>query len=137
MSSTMCRYKTVMLIDDNEIDNFITEKVIKVNAFAERIQVHMDGSTAIEFLAEILRLGKPMEAMLPDVIFVDLNMPQMNGFQFIRRLYDMPDQFCRKSKVVILTSSLSEKDKETAKNLDPEILFLNKPLVQEHLSLIY
>lgn len=130
------KYTTVMLIDDNEMDNFINQKIIEANSFADKIYTNTNGLSALEFLNNLYVKKETLEEMLPEVIFVDLNMPIINGFQFIEKFYEMPKEFVETSKIVILTSSLNAEDREIAKRLRPNIIFLNKPLTQESLSSI-
>ena len=131
------KYTTVMLIDDNEMDNFINQKIIEANSFADRIYTNTNGLSALEFLNNLYIRKDILEELLPEVIFVDLNMPIINGFRFIEKFYEMPKEFVEKSKIVILTSSLNEEDREIAKRIRPNIIFLNKPLTKESLSSIY
>lgn len=128
------KYSTVMLIDDNEMDNFINQKIIEANSFASEIYTNTNGLSALEFLNNLAVKKGTLNEMLPDVIFVDLNMPLINGFQFIEKFYEMPDEFTSRSKIVILTSSLNDGDREIARRLNPEIVFLNKPLTEDALS---
>lgn len=128
------KYSTVMLIDDNEMDNFINQKIIEANSFASEIYTNTNGLSALEFLNNLAVKKDTLNEMLPDVIFVDLNMPLINGFQFIEKFYEMPDEFTSRSKIVILTSSLNDGDREIARRLNPEIVFLNKPLTEDALS---
>ena len=130
------KYTTVMLIDDSEMDNFINQKIIEANLFADKIYTNTNGLSALEFLNNIYVKKETLQEMLPEVIFVDLNMPIINGFQFIEKFYEMPKEFVETSKIVILTSSLNAEDREIAKRLRPNIIFLNKPLTQESLSSI-
>ena len=130
------KYTTVMLIDDSEMDNFINQKIIEANLFADKIYTNTNGLSALEFLNNIYVKKETLQEMLPEVIFVDLNMPIINGFQFIEKFYEMPKEFVETSKIVILTSSLNAEDREIAKRLRPNIVFLNKPLTKESLSSI-
>ena len=125
-----------MLIDDSEMDNFINQKIIEANLFADKIYTNTNGLSALEFLNNIYVKKETLQEMLPEVIFVDLNMPIINGFQFIEKFYEMPKEFVETSKIVILTSSLNAEDREIAKRLRPNIVFLNKPLTKESLSSI-
>lgn len=131
------KHCTAMLIDDNEMDNFINQKILEANSFAEKIYTNTNGLSALEFLKNLYVKRETLDEMLPDVIFVDLNMPLVNGFQFIEKFYEMPEEVVRKSKIVILTSSLNVNDREVAQRLNPEIVFLNKPLTSESLSSIW
>ncbi|MHB1278061.1 MAG: response regulator [Bacteroidia bacterium] len=128
------RFNRVMLIDDTFLDNFINKKIIETTAFAKDIDVRMDGLSAFESLRD---LDEETRAdFLPDVIFVDLNMPVMDGFQFIRKFYTLPEIYRDKCRIVILTSSVNESDRETAMGINPKIIFINKPLFPEDLALI-
>ncbi len=133
-SAPSFRFSTVMLIDDTPLDNFINKKIIETSAFAENIQVHLNGLTAYEYLRDLDK--ETLDASLPDIIFVDLNMPVMDGFQFIKKFYTLPRIYREKCRIVILTSSVNKSDRDMARGIDPDIVFLNKPLNTEHLSLI-
>ncbi len=136
LKKPVTRFSTVMLIDDNEMDNFINQKIIEANGFAEKIYTNTNGLSAIEFLKNIYVKKEMLDKMIPDVVFVDLNMPILNGFQFIEKFYELPTPIVEKSKIVILTSSLNAADKDIARRLNPEIVFLNKPLTAEALASI-
>ena len=73
---------------------------------------------------------------MPEVIFVDLNMPIMDGFQFIEKFELLINRSTKKFKLVILTTSINEEDKKKALKFNNNILFLNKPLTDEGLALI-
>lgn len=122
------KYKYVMLLDDNELDNFINQKVIEANHFAEKIYTNTSGKSALEFLNNLLVLDESSQVILPQVIFIDINMPIMDGFQFIRSLKALPQNKLKDCKLVILTSSMFEEDQHKAKELISNIVFLNKPL---------
>ena len=72
------KFQNVMLIDDNEIDNLINQKMIEAAVVAENIYTHTSAKSAIEFLKNVERLDVA-EQVLPDVIFLDIDMPvEMN-----------------------------------------------------------
>jgi len=131
------RYANAMLIDDSEIDNFINQKILESNYFAEKIYVNTGGISALEFIKNLAVNEELTERMMPDVIFVDLNMPLMDGFQFINQFLKLPENIIRKSKLIILTSSFNPEDREKAKLLFNDITFLNKPLTDEGLASIH
>lgn len=130
------RFPTVMLIDDSEIDNFINQKIIESNYFAEKIYVNTGGISALEFLKNLAVNEDLMAQLVPKVIFIDLNMPLMDGFQFIGQFLKLPPKLTEQTKLVILTSSFNPADREQASNLYKNVLFLNKPLTDEGLALI-
>lgn len=105
-----------MLVDDQKMANFITRKLIEVTGFS----------------TEVVDYTVPQEALLdlsntnPDLIFLDLNMPEVNGWQFLEVLTEKQNQ----TQVVIVTSSTSIHDKEKAQKYAQVIDFLEKPLTK-------
>lgn len=135
-SKPVFKYATAMLIDDSEIDNFINQKIIESNYFSEKVYVNTSGLSAIEFLKNISVNPEIMKTLIPEVIFIDLNMPLMDGFQFINQFFRLSECVTKKAKLIILTSSFNPEDKEKAKLLLKDIVFLNKPLTDESLASI-
>ena len=128
------KYDTVLLIDDNDLDNFINEKMIESLHFSKNITISMNGEKALTILKTLISEGGTSEKGYPDVIFVDLNMPIMNGFEFIERFKKLDDQKLTQCKLVILTSSIQNNDRVKAEQLDRNIVFANKPLTNELLN---
>ena len=77
------RYFAVMLIDDNEIDNLINQKMIESSGITKHIYIHTGARSALEFLKNIQEIDEFASKILPDVIFLDIDMPLMDGFQFL------------------------------------------------------
>ena len=130
------RFKQVMLLDDNELDNFINEKIIEANHFAEKIYVNSSGKSALEFLNNLATSGPSSDKIFPEAIFIDLNMPMMDGFQFIDNLKNVRGDKVKDCKLVILTSSIYPNDKAKALSISKDIIFMNKPLTNELLKTI-
>ena len=123
-----------MLLDDNELDNFINQKMIEAAHFASRIYVNTSSKSALEFLNNLSILSSDSNGIFPEIIFVDLNMPMMDGFQFIENLKkNLPEKF-DSLKMAILTSSNNPNDRQRAAGISKNIVFLNKPLSQEMLA---
>ncbi len=121
------KYEKVMLVDDNEMDNFINQKILEANHFAQTIYTNTNGISALEFLKNLFKNESLLNGY-PEIIFVDLNMPLMNGFQFIEKFLEFPEEVTKRCKIIILTSSLNPGDRENANKIDPTIKFLYKPL---------
>ena len=127
-------YKHVMLVDDSELDNFINEKIIESSHFSRTVYVNTGSKSALEFLNNLSLISKDKEDIFPEVIFIDLNMPIIDGFQFINYLLEMKNEKANKCKLVILTSSVHPEDRNKVKNISEKIIFLNKPLTEQMLE---
>jgi CheY-like chemotaxis protein len=114
----------ILLIDDNEADNEFHSRAIKKSGVCQCVEVANGGQKALDYL---LRSGTA-ESPTPDLIFLDINMPGMNGFEFLEE-YNQLDP-AKKSKMVVfmLTSSLLPDDKEKAEKTGYISAFLPKPL---------
>jgi len=124
------KYTTAMLIDDNSLDNFINKKLIETNGFAERVITYQLATEAMEFLQSTSK------DKWPDVIFLDIMMPEMDGFQFLEAFEKLPEDQRMQMKVVMLSTSESFKDLNRA-NKNPYVRkFLNKPLTLQVLQAI-
>jgi len=124
-----------MLVDDNEIDNFINQRMIYSSGFAENVLVHTSSRSAIEYLKNLPTDGS-VSKILPSVIFLDIDMPVNDGFQFLVEFKGLPDKILKKTKVIVLTNSINPVDIEKANNDDCVVDFINKPLSSNHLAKI-
>ena len=120
----------VMLIDDNEIDLFINQKVLELCHFTKKLITFHSGREALEYL-----LSAPTED-IPDLIFLDLNMPVIDGFRFLFEFSTFPDHIRSKASIVVLTSSDNMRDKEKIEVNHDVIKFLSKPLNDQKLEQI-
>jgi CheY-like chemotaxis protein len=120
----------VLLVDDNETDNFISKRTIELTKFAPQIVVKNSGKSALEYLEQM----QNQPDALPDVIFLDINMPITDGFVFLVEFENLLDNIKHKCKIVILSSSNNKRD--IAKIVDNEyvIKFITKPLTEKSLN---
>jgi CheY-like chemotaxis protein len=133
MATIAKKYSAVMLIDDNEIDNLINQKMIEASNIAEHIFTHTGAKGALEFLKNIEKLSATGVG-LPDLIFLDIDMPLMDGFQFLDEFEKLSDNIKNQCKIVMLTSSINPQDLSKAKKSTFVKKYINKPLTQESLE---
>ncbi|MGC3943293.1 MAG: response regulator [Chryseolinea sp.] len=117
-----------LLIDDSDIDLFIQRRFLEVYNFSEDLQLFKSAEEALKWLGSIA------EAEVPDIIFLDLNMPEYDGFTFLKEFKELPAHVQSKAKIVVLTSSNSSKDREQAFTFSNVIQFITKPLKQSDLD---
>lgn len=122
----MSTYKTCLLIDDNYIDNFVTRKILESGEFAEKVVVVQSAADAIESL----RLG----TIKPDVIFLDIRMPLMGGFEFLQEYDKLEIENKQSIKIFMLSSSLDPTDLKKSTNNKYITSFIHKPLTQKSLD---
>ncbi len=122
--------KHVLLIDDNEIDNYISKIMIKRKNITEKISVAASAIEALEYLETLL--NKPEE--FPDVIFLDINMPQMDGFGFLEEYLKFPEHVTANVSVYMLTSSSDPNDIERATQNPMVKKYFSKPLTESVLN---
>ncbi|MFT5618505.1 MAG: CheY-like chemotaxis protein [Arenicella sp.] len=119
----------VLLVDDNDTDNFINNRIIELTNFAKRVVVKSSGKSALEYLSD----NKDNASELPDIIFLDINMPIVDGFVFLHEFESYPESVKGKCKVAILSSSDNKRDINKIINNDYVVKFITKPLTEDAL----
>jgi CheY-like chemotaxis protein len=121
-------YERVMLVDDNSMDNFINKRLIESCGFATEVISCQSGQEALDYLKK--------NQMLPSLIFLDINMPEMNGFEFLDAYAGLAATVHQECKVLMLSTSESFKDLNRANKNRFVRKFLNKPLTVDVLKAI-
>lgn len=120
----------VMLVDDNDTDNFISKRIIEITGFAKRIEVKNSGKSALEYLRD----NQSNQDNIPNVIFLDINMPVVDGFAFLYEFDMFSDLVKSKAKIIILSSSDNKRDIDKIVNNNHVINFITKPLTEVSLE---
>lgn len=107
----------VLLVDDDEITNFMSKQILS-DIGLNKVSSVSNGQEALKYL----------QNNCPDVIFLDIKMPVMDGFEFLAELQER--QLCKDAKVIMLTSSSRETEKKQATSFNNVIDFLVKPLTK-------
>ena len=119
----------ILLIDDDEPTNFLNRLTLEQAGCAREIRVAQGGQEALDYLYSCGGEGSPR----PDLIFLDINMPAMDGWEFLQRYRLLPAD--RKADIVLimLTTSLNPDDELRTKAIPEVSGFENKPLNQQRL----
>lgn len=121
MTNHLQNISTILIIDDNELDHILYKRIIKRSNRVDNVISFSYADEALEFL-------KREDRVNIDVIFLDINMPRMNGFEFLAAATDQLGDSFADAVIVMLTTSLATQDKERANQFDVVKAFLNKPL---------
>jgi len=121
-----------MLVDDNQDDNFFHEREIKKINMAIYVIAKKTGLEALDYL----KSKKVKPNMQPDLIFLDINMPGMNGWEFLKEYNQLDNKLQSEVIVIMLTTSDNPDDEAKAKTLDYVSDYITKPLIKEKMEVI-
>lgn len=119
----------LLLIDDDEITNFAVDAILSRVNSVKSYEIKDNGWDALEFLKT--RQGT---SHFPDLIFVDLNMPEMDGFEFIERYEAIFWLQNQSTKINVLSSSVSERDRQRSLGYSCVSEYTYKPLTEKKLE---
>ncbi|MGI9544555.1 MAG: response regulator [Cyclobacteriaceae bacterium] len=121
----------VLLIDDSEIDTFVSRRVIETAGFSSQVMIKYSAIEALSYLE-----SPANKDVLPEIIFLDINMPFMNGFEFIREFDKLPKSTKGYCKIIVLSSSYHSGDIKEMTSHPLVMEFITKPLTQAVLNRI-
>lgn len=122
--------KNILLIDDDPVTNVINRRILE-KYFNYKIVVYTNANEALEQLKQWLFVET---TLLPEIIFLDIDMPDMNGWEFLEELQMLPGTVLEKCRVIILSSSIDFEDIERSKTYKVVRDFISKPLTADKLS---
>ncbi|MES1224164.1 MAG: response regulator [Bacteroidota bacterium] len=123
----MCK---LVLIDDNPIDHYIMRTMLHNNEACKQATYTYDGSMILEFMEQY----KSDTNILPDVIFLDLTMPDFSGWEFLDKFEKLKGSLNKSVQLYVMTSSVRESDKERSGKYACVNSFISKPLSKQVLN---
>jgi CheY-like chemotaxis protein len=120
----------VLLIDDDTIYQFVACKTLEATGYVNKIQVCSNGEEALHFLEKNMHNN----AELPEVILLDVNMPVMNGWEFLDAYQSLKQSISKEMQVFLVTSSMNDQDMEFSKRYNCVQDYIVKPLAREKIA---
>ena len=132
------KIKNILLIDDDIVTNKLHKFIFDQLNFADNIEVVRNGQLALEYLTCTGNYEKETpDYPKPDLIFVDINMPVMDGFRFLNHYNNLPLEQRSNSIIIMLSTSLLNSEKKRAESQKNINEFVNKPITPEILDNLY
>lgn len=125
----MPKLSCILLVDDDPITNFLNQRLLDELQLTENLLIALNGKEALTLIEE----NCPARSSCPELILLDVNMPVMNGFDFLDAYTQLPVAKETPSIVIMLTTSLHPRDVQRVEQLHIAG-FLNKPLTKEKVT---
>ena len=126
------KFKKVMIIDDNLTDLYISSRIIIKNNFGKKVLEYSSGKEALKYLQE----NQEKVQLLPKVIFIDIYMPAMSGFEFLEEYDKLSPTLKKYCKTFIISSTIDDYDIIRARTDQNVVFFQVKPITKEFLNRI-
>jgi len=120
-------FERIMIIDDDDVDAYVFSKLISKNNFAQNILKYNSAEKALNYIIE----NKENQLLMPQIIFLDIYMPNMNGFEFLENLKKVFKKTIRNCKIIIVSSSIDDSDISRVKLDNCISLFAVKPVTKK------
>jgi CheY-like chemotaxis protein len=127
----MAKFTDVLLVEDDPITIMVCDRIIKMTSFAEKVKSCENGKIAIDYLSRL-----PENEHVPTIIFLDINMPVMNGWDFLEEFDKIKVRFKSLPRIYLLSSTVDPEDYKKAKKFSLVEDFISKPLSKEALQTI-
>lgn len=129
MTALSTHFDTVLLVDDSEATNAMNVYLLQRLNAARHIEVALNGADALAYLQA--KAGSPPKHPCPDLIILDLNMPVMNGTEFLKHYQKLDEGQKGGIVLIMLTTSMLEKDRQQVNEIGVVSEYLSKPLTLE------
>jgi CheY-like chemotaxis protein len=128
----MKKLHSVLLIDDDFASNYLTRAIIQDMDITEKIHTTTNGEEALHFMKENCLAT---DASCPELILLDVNMPVMDGFEFLEEFHKMSSLKHDNTTIVMLTTSSNQRDTEKARRYKVAC-YLEKPLTEDSIRTV-
>lgn len=128
----MKKFTNILLVEDDPITVMVCDRIIKITDFAENVSSCNNGKAALDHL---ISLGEK-DQDIPEIIFLDINMPVMNGWDFLAEFEKVQHNIKQLPRIYILSSTVDPEDYKRAKSFPLVQDFISKPLSKESLEKI-
>lgn len=125
----MKKLKAILLIDDDSIFTWLTKSLLEDMGVAARVEFFCDAGSALDYLSRLATTKERIEEHCPDIIFLDIHMPGINGFAFLERLKELQCYEFIIKRVVVLSTSMFMEDMLRANGYGV-YAYLVKPLTE-------
>lgn len=123
------------IIDDDKIYVNLVKKIIEIKKLSQNLIVFKNGKEALDYFKAILQ--NVHEERLPDIIFLDLNMPVMDGWEFLSEFVKIKNNFNKKITLYVVSSSIDPRDLERARSFNLVTDYLIKPVELKRFEKIF
>ena len=114
----------VLIVDDDEVNNFICENIIIKTGFAKKVSSFSEASDSLNYLKSLSNSGENA----PDLIFLDINMPDINGWKYLEFFKGLSPNEGGNVPIIMLSSSIYKDDRARSMNFDSVVDFISKPI---------
>ncbi|MGV3538392.1 MAG: response regulator [Rufibacter sp.] len=128
----MKKLEGILLVDDDDTNNFLNNRLLSRMQLAGKIREFRNGKQAFDYLYNISQGhydASVPEYFKPSLILLDINMPVMDGFEFLELFHQLPEAFRKDIVLALLTTS--EHGQDTARAAMSKVAYLTKPLTAE------
>ena len=129
----MKKINSVCIVDDDDVYQFTVKYEIERTDLVGEIKSFSDGEQAIQFLKQVAH----SPALLPDILFLDINMPIMDGWDFLEEFAQLNPSLDKKVTIYMVSSSINQKDIDRAKKINEVTDYLVKPVTRDKLTFLF